>query len=1115
MISTAKLPTFDIRNFTDRLLPGKQRNKYICPVCGGNDLAIDPNPEPGKPPAYCCFSGECDSRDIREALLPLAEVLQPTGQRIAYRKQGNKFQKSSKSASQLAQLPESIALAKFSAPFPSPPKTTQRIDRERGSMRVTTYRYSDTQWVERIEWDEPNHSKGHNKEFRQWHIARQGEIIPVWQNGKRNGDRPAEDGEFVCTKGEEPWQPYRINEAIAALKATQANALLMGEGESVVEACAALGIACITLQGSAWGKAQLKLLAAKLKAEGIALIYLPDHDEAGYRKAQKVLEASNEDKVPCLILSPLAICLDLPAKGDVVDMVKLMGQDEFIRRLEAEIHRAVQERREYSCEDERPNFANNKQTPAKIAAEIAESYRDRLAWNDEARVWYRYEAELPGVWAEESDTAIGSVVLAEFESRMGLNYKASWIEECIKILKWRMLVKKWEQPSHLIPFINGVLDTESGQLLPHAPGYRFTWSIPRSHNPFDTDWRTISAWMDTATNGSAKIKNILLCWLNACLKGRSDLQRFLHLTGPGGTGKGTFIRLVISLIGKSNHHPSNIGAWCSDRFESANAYKKRLLAFTDEDKYKGGLANFKKVTGGDALRGELKGKQAFNFIFEGMVMVATNYPIFSGDTSSGIYRRLLMVPFERVIPAHQRHNIDAKFEPELAALTNYVLSIPDDVVSQTLRQSVDAAPELIERTWDWRMRQDNVAAWLNECAIRDIQACERVGNNKEDIETLFGSYYRYCEQTGSRPKGSREFSPALLELVNNEPTLNWGVEKKRFAGGFIIQGLRLRRPEDFDQPYCLEALADVGSTSSVESDVGSDVESKPLPQAGYVGCVGSTNLAVEPTKIFDVNTEANSVQTYKQDPNEEAVASYIPYTSQSPQASSTLHSHSTVQGDSPYTELEILAPECSQAQHLVQSLQAATERSLEREVAQVNNVAPLASHPSTSQSVENLDPTTQDLADGDRTDNSAIPSRGQDLSLTLLQCQTWVEIVEQVQKDSEKLSAALGHMDKLQRHKIASLLIEFLCLEPQHIKELTWLPLKMVNWVLKQLKFTISRIGGESIVDARVEKIENLSFVSVEKLGSSSECWIFHDLSSNKNIPVFDLETICAISQKV
>ena len=55
---------FDIRNFTDRLTPAKGSNRYICPVCGGNNLTIDPNST-----KYQCWSG-CECRDIREAIAP-------------------------------------------------------------------------------------------------------------------------------------------------------------------------------------------------------------------------------------------------------------------------------------------------------------------------------------------------------------------------------------------------------------------------------------------------------------------------------------------------------------------------------------------------------------------------------------------------------------------------------------------------------------------------------------------------------------------------------------------------------------------------------------------------------------------------------------------------------------------------------------------------------------------------------------------------------------------------------------------------------------------------------------------------------------------------------------
>jgi hypothetical protein len=136
------------------------------------------------------------------------------------------------------------------------------------------------------------------------------------------------------------------------------------------------------------------------------------------------------------------------------------------------------------------------------------------------------------------------------------------------------------------------------------------------------------------------------------------------------------------------------------------------------------------------------------------------------------------------------------------------------------------------------------------------------------------------------------------------------------------------------------------------------------------------------------------------------------------------------------------------------------------------------------------------------------------LALLLLQSTTWIEIADSLQKDSQKLIDVMNSFDKAQRRKIASVLIEFLCSEPRNISELTWIPIKMLNWVFKRLTFTVSRIGGDFIDDARLEQVENLSFVSVEGLGSPKELWVFGDASSGKNIPVYGASAISGISVK-
>jgi len=174
------------------------------------------------------------------------------------------------------------------------------------------------------------------------------------------------------------------------------------------------------------------------------------------------------------------------------------------------------------------------------------------------------------------------------------------------------------------------------------------------------------------------------------------------------------------------------------------------------------------------------------------------------------------------------------------------------------------------------------------------------------------------------------------------------------------------------------------------------------------------------------------------------------------------------------------------------------------------NISDTKEHQFTNSEAESI--TIVDVeAVGDATNSPPIAPTTNPV-LLLLQLTTWVEIADWMQKDSQKLIDAMNQIDKQQRKKVASLLIDFLCSEPLHLRELSWLPIKMLNWIFKRLQFTISRIGGDTIDQARMEQVENLSFVSVEGLGSNKELWVFCEVSSGRNIPVFGTDGICGIS---
>ncbi|MFW6358644.1 MAG: DUF3854 domain-containing protein, partial [Chroococcales cyanobacterium] len=327
----------------------------------------------------------------------------------------------------------------------------------------------------------------------------------------------------------------------------------------------------------------------------------------------------------------------------------------------------------------------NKIPPAdEVAEQISEEYRNRLCYNNESGCWMRYEADFPGMWSPETDEMIESIVCTILSSWGIRGYGShSYITNIVKKLRCLLLERKWfeRSPKELLPFRNGVLEVATQKLLPHCPGYRLTWQLPRNHNSKAANWNHINAFLEHLADGDTDTKEILICFCNAVLKGRKDLHKFLHLIGAGGTGKSTFGRLLMDLIGVANVYSGTIEDWCQNRFESANGYRKRLIIFWDEDEQTRKIGKFLSLTGDDWIRAEEKNKTPFQYQFQGMVLVCSNFPIFEGSAASRVARRVIEIPCHNPVLPEKRRDLTEEFEPELDAFTNYVLSLPDSHVS--------------------------------------------------------------------------------------------------------------------------------------------------------------------------------------------------------------------------------------------------------------------------------------------------------------------------------------------------------------------------------------------------------------------------------------------------
>jgi putative DNA primase/helicase len=467
------------------------------------------------------------------------------------------------------------------------------------------------------------------------------------------------------------------------------------------------------------------------------------------------------------------------------------GLDDLIANCGIEaLEKAIEKAEELT--GEKPNF-KQKPAPNILAEKIAKELKNKLLFDVGGKLWRYYDG---GVWYEKTIEEIERY----FYERVCLDVPEnipSYIENVVKVAKWKLLQPKWDEVSGLeyIPFKNGVWDVKNRKLLPHSSDFLLTWKLTRDYpSVIGLEYQNIDRFLNEITNKNQKLKDILIAACNAVILGRSDLQKAIYLVGSGGNGKGSFLRLLEMLVGGENTHSTTLQDICENNFELANIYKKRLIVCPDEDKRVGGLSRFKSITGGDSIRGEKKGKDAFRFRYEGMVAIASNDPIFLGDSSYGLSRRLITIPFKYQVPVSQRRDLEAEFTIDLPAFTSYLLSLDNNWVKSTLLGSSEVA-EIRDTEWDLTTRTDSIAGFCDDSLIFDPSP-----EVKTSTSMLYSAYQDYCKASGLSAKSIHKFTPDLVDLCSIK--LGLAVIAHRSNKGRNIVGLRFRSESDACDAWC-------------------------------------------------------------------------------------------------------------------------------------------------------------------------------------------------------------------------------------------------------------------------------------------------------------------------
>ncbi|MBW4532492.1 MAG: hypothetical protein KME09_01000 [Pleurocapsa minor HA4230-MV1] len=822
---------FQILDYLERLNVVKETsNEYhcTCPVCGDGGFKINK-----KNGSYQAFKCGCEIKDIREAISPWSEA-SSQGSRVRGQRDEEIGRQGEREKIKLAQLNASAE----NAPKPEFSPIPEWLIKQGVPVSAveTRYWYSKTQWVSRFEWTTEERKKA--KTIRQGHIKSNGLI--QW------------------SKGAKDWRAYKLSEAV---KHCQGKWVLGLEGEGCVETARAIALAAITWQGSNWTpKAIVNDLSALKDAKAAGLVYFPDHDKAGQKKAELVKSACFKVNLPCLIISPTDVWSEMPAKGDLTDFVEVhphFSTDELISRLEKAIAQAIKveslqkltaafvnedsyTKRALTSESAEGDQEKSRELPnwsqSDLAQWLAEKYRSKLAWNAEQQQWYRYGAQTEGIWSIEPIEFVGQLVKSEVEAiameiaqtsknKKKPNYSVSMLNGAIALLKMDLAVRTWDEAKGVLPLLNGVLDLETRKLLSHSPSNRLTWCLPYAYNPLLT-CDPIQDWLLEMCRGDRQLIELMRAYLLGIVTGRTDWQKYLELIGPGGTGKSTLTRLAIALVGQENVHTTTLKKLEGEKFETASIARKRLVLINDSERYAGEVGKLKNLTGQDTLPYEVKYQQSKGgFNPDALVIVSTNEVIQSSDYTSGLARRRISIPMLKAIKSdalragfanrqknlieYQNGEMVGEFVPYIPGLLNWVLLMDEVEATRIIKNYETAVPSLLAMKAQTLVETNPIADWLDSKVVYDHAAKTNVGVAKRDKDNnsaqwylntnkwLYASYAEHCHDTGTRALSLRRFVNLLSDLGKNQ--LGLDIERSRDRFGSYFTGLKIRSEED-DKP---------------------------------------------------------------------------------------------------------------------------------------------------------------------------------------------------------------------------------------------------------------------------------------------------------------------------
>lgn len=367
-----------------------------------------------------------------------------------------------------------------------------------------------------------------------------------------------------------------------------------------------------------------------------------------------------------------------------------------------------------------------------------------------------------------------------------------WLKFIYKCRSDRTILAVMRQARPLALINPQVLDADPYLLNTPSATFDLRDTSRHEHNPadmltkqtaLDPSDEGMQMWLDSLAvtfGGDAELIGYVqrVCGLAAI--GKVLIEALIIAYGDGNNGKSTFWNTIARVLGSYAETISSevliAGKKNNAKHEMAETRARRLLIAGENDEgVRLSTSSTKQLASTDKIAAEKKYKDPFSFTPSHTLVLYTNHLPRVGAMDTGIWRRLIVIPFEQIItPSVDIKNYaDHLYEKAGGAVLAWIMEGARAIHAENYRltppQQVVAASEAYRAANDW------FAHFLEEC-------CQVGQGLSEQSKDLYDAYRSWAMGRGEYVRSTSDFYAAVEKA---------GYTRRRTARARFVDGLAL------------------------------------------------------------------------------------------------------------------------------------------------------------------------------------------------------------------------------------------------------------------------------------------------------------------------------------